>query len=59
MISSYRKQDWDRVEELLAECRKLEPALGKLYDLYEGRMKAYRAQPPGDNWDGVFTATTK
>ena len=47
--------------KLLAEARHLgEPwHLGKFYDLYVERIEAYKAQPPEDGWDGVFTATSK
>jgi adenylate cyclase len=34
-------------------------SLDVLCELYEGRIKAYEAEPPGADWDGVFIATTK
>ncbi len=61
MLTAYRAQRWDEAEELLAACRACgEPFnLAELYDLYAARIKAYRAEPPGADWNGVFVATTK
>jgi adenylate cyclase len=56
-LACYRKQDWDGAEALFNE---LETAnSGVLYQLYLDRIKTYRAEPPGDDWDGVFTLTSK
>ena len=30
-----------------------------LYDMYEERIAAYRADPPGPDWDGVYEAESK
>ncbi|MEG3617857.1 adenylate/guanylate cyclase domain-containing protein [Magnetovibrio sp. PR-2] len=30
-----------------------------LYELYENRIAEYEINPPGEDWDGVFIATTK
>jgi adenylate cyclase len=30
-----------------------------LYQLYSERVRLYRANPPGENWDGAFTFKTK
>ncbi|HAM37052.1 MAG TPA: adenylate/guanylate cyclase domain-containing protein [Elusimicrobia bacterium] len=59
MLAAYRSQSWDEAEDLLAECRNLRPGLEKLYGLYEDRIRAFRAAPPGADWDGTFTATSK
>jgi adenylate cyclase len=59
MIGAYRAQDWDAAAEALVECRKLDSSLEKFYDLYETRIAEGRANPPGEDWDGVYTATTK
>ena len=60
-LAAYRRRDWDGAERLLKEARVLgEPwHLGALYDLYAGRIAAFRAEPPPADWDGVFTATSK
>jgi adenylate cyclase len=33
--------------------------LDVLCDLYESRIRAYEDEPPGEDWDGIFIATTK
>ena len=52
---------FDAAEKLLKEAAKLGKPwkLDKLYRLYEDRIAAFRAEPPGRDWDGVFTATEK
>jgi len=69
MIAAYRSQQWDTASALIAECRDLARqtngekhglgGLDVLYDLYAERIAAYRADPPGEDWDGVFVATSK
>ena len=43
--------------------RKIAPfEIDGFYELYETRCVEYKADPPvplGEEWDGVFTATTK
>ncbi|MFZ3311590.1 MAG: adenylate/guanylate cyclase domain-containing protein [Xanthobacteraceae bacterium] len=61
MLARFRKQDWDGALELIAGCRKAAAVfevLG-LYDMYEERIAAYRADPPGSDWDGVYEAESK
>jgi adenylate cyclase len=59
MLSAYRTRDWDKAERLIEQCRAAPFNLKVLYDLYAGRIAAYRATPPSADWDGTFTATTK
>ena len=61
MLAAFRGQEWTRMRALVAECRERAPGLGlgPLYDLYDERCDAFEADPPGDDWDGVFVATTK
>ena len=62
MIAAYRSADFSRAEELLALCRSSfaeSCGLGKLYDLYAGRIEAFKANPPEQGWDGTYTATSK
>jgi len=63
MLAAYRSQNWDEAKKLIADCREQGAAAGlKLdgfYDLYAGRIDEYIANPPGEDWDGVFVATTK
>ena len=69
MIAAYRGQQWDVATQKIATCRGLARRtngeahglgdLDVLYDLYEERIAVYRATPPGDDWAGVFVATSK
>ncbi len=54
----YREQRWDDAERLLATLIQKNPDR-KLYQLYLKRITNLRQSPPGPNWDGVFTFTTK
>jgi len=61
MLNAYRMQDWRVMRRKITECRSV--AVGNkldfLYDLYAERINDFEANPPGDNWDGVFVARSK
>ena len=59
MLAAYRGQNWKEARALLEECRRTPFTLKALYDLYEERIKIYEAEPPGKDWDGTYTATSK
>jgi len=61
MLNAYKAQDWQAQTRILNECRDMGKAYGLdvLYDLYETRRDDYIANPPGEEWDGVFVATSK
>ena len=59
MLEADRGQRWAEARGLAAECRQLDGEIGGLYDLYDARFDDYEANPPGDDWDGVFVATSK
>ncbi|WP_304650058.1 CHASE2 domain-containing protein [Telmatospirillum sp. J64-1] len=61
MLAAYRAQNWGVARGLIPRCRELGGVydLDGLYDLYEERIQAYEAAPPGAQWDGVFVATSK
>lgn len=56
-LQCYRAQDWDAAAEQLAILQSVSPK--PLYQLYEERIVALRANPPGPDWDGVTTFQTK
>lgn len=61
-IKAFRAQEWEQAENLFGKARELgEEAwkLGVLYTLYDDRVRSYRDAPPGDDWDGVYVATSK
>ena len=61
MLAAYREQRWAEAMEAIAACRDLGGGypLDGVYALYEERVGAYAANPPGPAWDGVFTAVSK
>jgi adenylate cyclase len=59
MLAAYRSRNWTAAREALLACRPIEASLVGLYDLYERRIARYERTPPPEDWDGVFTATTK
>ncbi|MDP6717151.1 MAG: adenylate/guanylate cyclase domain-containing protein, partial [Pirellulaceae bacterium] len=61
MLAAYRSQAWDDCESLLSSCRNLADGwqLGDYYDVIAERVSGFRTEPPGEDWDGVFIATSK
>jgi adenylate cyclase len=61
MLACYRKQEWDKALALIDRCRKSANGfdVAGLYDMYVERIAAYRADPPGADWDGVYEAESK
>ena len=61
MIAAYRKQDWTGASTLIAELSGTASTfdLEKLYTIYAERIESFRKDPPEENWDGVYEATSK
>jgi adenylate cyclase len=61
LLKCYRAQDWDGAEAALTAGREHQEHFGLagLLDLYAERIRFFRSNPPGPDWDGVFTAETK
>ncbi|MCZ6863805.1 MAG: CHASE2 domain-containing protein [Alphaproteobacteria bacterium] len=59
MLAAYRGQSWGEARELAEACTELDESFGPLYDMYRDRIGRYELEPPGENWDGVFSALTK
>jgi len=63
ILVEYRKQNWSKVRDMQITSRKMVDDLGLihngLYDLYDERMADYEINPPTNDWDGVFVATSK
>jgi adenylate cyclase len=61
MLARFRKQDWDAALDIIQRCRNSANGfdVAGLYDMYEERIDAYRAHPPGADWDGVYEADSK
>jgi Adenylate cyclase, family 3 (some proteins contain HAMP domain) len=54
----YLRQEWNAAETAFHGLQN-QYAPRKLYQIYLERLDYFRANPPGDDWDGVFTFTTK
>ena len=63
MQIAYREQDWTTAETFLKDAEPLANALeidlSTLIDMYRARIADMRADPPGADWDGVFSSTKK
>lgn len=58
-LERYRQQRWDEAEQTIASLAMNDPDR-KVYKIYlEDRIPYLRANPPGSDWDGAFTFTTK
>jgi adenylate cyclase len=57
-LDRYRQQRWDEAEQTIASLSMADSGR-KVYQMYLERIAALRVNPPGKNWDGVFTFTTK
>jgi adenylate cyclase len=54
----FRAQQWHDAEKILLDLRQQEPQK-ELYHIYLERLRHFQANPPGRDWDGVFTHETK
>ncbi|MEP1209797.1 MAG: adenylate/guanylate cyclase domain-containing protein [Rhizobiaceae bacterium] len=63
MLSSYRSQDWETATAALEAIKDLPISatidLDTYLFLYETRILEYQANPPGQDWDGVYLAISK
>ena len=66
MLELYRAMKWDESTAMAKECREFAKdapfEIDAFYELYETRNTEFKAEPPvgpGEEWDGVFVATTK
>jgi len=57
-LCSYREQAWQQAAEQFAQLQTLHPQR-YLYQVYAKRITYLRESPPGPDWDGSFTFTTK
>jgi adenylate cyclase len=60
MLAAYRGQSWSSARASLTLAREAAPeSLSRFYDMYEARIAEYAANPPPEDWDGVYVAMTK
>lgn len=61
MLAAYREQKWETAKLKLNAARAKMNGfkMGDFYDIYAERIAEFEANPPGEGWDGVYTATSK
>lgn len=62
LLAAYRGQRWGDARRINAEARAMHGPFDiddTFFDLYDERINEGEANPPGDDWDGVFVATSK
>ncbi len=52
-LQHYRNRDWDSAIKCFVELSKRYPE-DNLYQLYLARLESFKANPPPDDWNGVF-----
>jgi adenylate cyclase len=57
-LAAYKQRKWDEAIRAFEKALTIVPGDGPS-ELYLQRSRDYRQNPPPDNWDGVFTMTTK
>lgn len=57
-VSYYRKQDWNQAQQIFAELEREQPE-NPIHSMYLTRISLYQHQPPGEEWDGIWTHTIK
>ena len=57
-LALYRKQRWDRAVEAFESSLVIQPN-DKLVQMYIERCNHLKADPPGENWDGVWIMKSK
>ncbi len=57
-LELYKKKQWDFAIKKFEESVKLDPNDGPS-KLYLERCRSFKKIPPPDDWDGVFTMTSK
>ena len=57
-LTAYKQRKWDDAIRAFEMALKAEPKDGPSA-LYLDRARNYRQNPPPEDWDGVFTMTTK
>jgi tetratricopeptide (TPR) repeat protein len=57
-LALYKQRRWDDAIAGFKKALEIHPGDGPS-KLYLDRSEAYRLNPPGDDWDGVFVMKTK
>ncbi len=57
-LEEYKKQEWDKAIRFFSNALKIMPKDAPSL-FYSKRCKTLKANPPGDDWDGVYNMTSK
>ena len=58
-LQLYRGQAWVMAEKFGNDLRTAWPEMSDYYDVMLERIETYKNESPGEDWDGVYRATTK
>ena len=58
-LQLYRGQKWMVAEKFASDLRRAWPEMTDYYDIMLTRIEEYKTNPPGEDWDGVYRATSK
>ena len=60
MLEYYFNQNWDSAISCLENGEKLMKGLMReYYEMFRPRINDFKKNSPGENWDGVYVATSK
>lgn len=61
MLAAYAAQDWALARSWIAAAAPYAAQFGvaALHAIYADRINRYEAEPPGDGWDGIYSALDK
>ncbi len=57
-LTAYKQRKWGDAAGAFQKALEIDPKDGPS-ELYLNRAQQYKENPPPDDWDGVFTMTTK
>ncbi|MEC9346851.1 MAG: adenylate/guanylate cyclase domain-containing protein [Pseudomonadota bacterium] len=59
LIAAYRERRFADAQAHLDRCKEILPERSGLWELYQERLDEYAVNPPPEDWDGVYRATSK
>jgi adenylate cyclase len=59
LLKAYRAGAWEEALGRCEACAEAAPELEGLYALMRERIEGFRVEPPAQDWNGVFTASSK
>ncbi len=57
-LAAYKQRKWEDAIKAFEKALQMDPKDGPS-ELYLDRSKKFKETPPSDDWDGVYTMTTK